>query len=91
MKRRSWLGLTLLLTGSFLLSCLCGRYPLTAGDLWEIVSGQAAGTMKETIFGNIRMARTCVTGLCGAALSLLLARAIGGNRYFNLIIFDFFS
>ena len=86
MKRRSWLGLTLLLTGSFLLSCLCGRYPLTAGDLWEIVSGQAAGTMKETIFWNIRMARTCVTGLCGAALSLLLARAIGGKRYFNLII-----
>ncbi len=150
MKRRPWLGLTLLLTGSFLLSCLCGRYPLTAGDLCEIVSGQAAGTMKETIFWNIRMARTCVTGLCGAALalagivyqglfrnplvspdvlgvsggasvgaicailfcggsaaflqlfsfaegiitvalSLLLARAIGGNRYFNLIISCLFT
>lgn len=145
MKKRSWLGLAALLAASFLLSCLWGRYPLSPADLWEILSGQAAGTMKETVFWNIRVARTCVTALCGAALSLagfvyqglfrnplvspdvlgvsggasvgaicailffggstaalqlfsfaggmvtvalslLLARAIGGNRYFNLII-----
>lgn len=145
MKRRSWMGLAVLLAASFLLSCLCGRYPLSSADLWEILSGQAAGTMKENVFWNIRVARTCVTALCGAALSLagfvyqsllsnplvspdvlgvsggasvgaicailfsggstaalqlfsfaggiitvslslLLARAIGGNRYFNLIV-----
>ena len=145
MKRRSWVGLALLLAASFLFSCLCGRYMLSLWDLWEILSGQAAGSMKETVFWNIRMARTCVTALCGAALSLagftyqslfrnplvspdvlgvsggasvgaicailfwggsaaalqlfsfaggiltvalslLLARAIGGNRYFNLIV-----
>ena len=145
MKRRSWLGLAALLAASFLLSCLWGRYPLTFSDLWEILSGQAAGTMKENVFWNIRVARTCVAALCGGALSLagfayqglfrnplvspdvlgvsggasvgticailfwggsiaalqlfsfagglaavalslLLARAIGGNRYFNLIV-----
>lgn len=145
MKKRSWLGLWLLLAASFLFSCLCGRYTLVPADLWEILSGQAAGTMKENVFWNIRVARTCVTALCGGALSLagfayqglfrnplvspdvlgvsggasvgaicailfwggstaalqlfsfaggiaavalslLLARAIGGNRYFNLII-----
>lgn len=145
MKKRSWLGLWLLLAASFLFSCLCGRYALGPADLWEILSGQAAGTMKETVFWNIRVARICLTALCGAALSLagfvyqglfrnplvspdvlgvsggasvgaicailfwgeslgalqlfsfagglltvalslLLAQAIGGNRYFNLII-----
>ena len=145
MRKRSWLGLAALLAASFLLSCLCGRYPLTLSDLLEILSGQAAGTMKENVFWNIRAARTCVTALCGGALSLagfayqglfrnplvspdvlgvsggasvgaicailfwggsaaalqlfsfaggivtvalslLLARAIGGNRYFNLIV-----
>ena len=145
MGRRSWLGLAALLAASFLLSCLWGRYPLGPADLWEILSGRAAGTMKETVFWNIRVARTCLTAMCGAALSLagfvyqglfrnplvspdvlgvsggasvgaicailfwgeslgalqlfsfagglltvalslLLARAIGGNRYFNLII-----
>lgn len=145
MRRRSWLGLAALLAASFLLSCLCGRYPLTLSDLWDILSGQAAGTMKENVFWNIRVARTCVTALCGGALSLAgfayqglfrnplvspdvlgvsggasvgaicailfcggsvaalqlfsfagglatvalslqLARAIGGNRYFNLIV-----
>lgn len=145
MKKRGWIALALLLAASFLLSCLCGRYPLSLAGLWEILSGQAAGTMKENIFWNVRVARTCVTALCGAALSmagfvyqslfrnplvspdvlgvsggasvgaicailfwggsaaavqlfsfaggvgtvllaLLLARAIGGNRYFNLIV-----
>ena len=145
MKKRSYLGLWLLLAASFLLSCLWGRYPMSPADFWEILSGQAAGSMKETVFWNIRVARTCLTALCGAALSLagfvyqglfrnplvspdvlgvsggasvgaicailffggsmaalqvfsfagglltvalslLLARAIGGNRYFNLII-----
>jgi len=145
MKQWSWVGLTLLLVASFLLSCLCGRYTLSLTDVWEILSGQAAETMKETVFWNIRVARTCVTALCGAALSLagfvyqslfcnplvspdvlgvsggasvgaicailfcggsvatlqisafvggittvalslLLARAIGGNRYFSLIV-----
>ena len=145
MKKHPRFGLLFLLAASFLLSCLCGRYPLTLSDLWEIFSGQAAGTMKENVFWNIRVARTCVTALCGGALalagfayqglfrnplvspdvlgvsggasvgaicailfwggslgalqlfsfagglaavalSLLLARAIGGNRYFNLII-----
>ena len=52
MKRRSWLGLAALLAASFLLSCLWGRYPLTFSDLWEILSGQAAGTMKENVFWN---------------------------------------
>ena len=145
MRRRSFVGLALLLAASFLLSCLCGRYALSFADLWDILSGQAAGSMKENVFWNIRVARTCVTALCGAALalsgfvyqslfrnplvspdvlgvsggasvgaicailflggsrlalqvfsfagglatvalSLLLARAIGGNRYFNLIV-----
>lgn len=145
MKTRGWIGLLVLLAASFLFSCLCGRYALSLGDLWEILSGQAAGTMKENVFWNIRVARTCVTALCGAGLSLsgfvyqslfrnplvspdvlgvsggasvgaicailfcggstaalqvfsfaggiltvllslLLARAIGGNRYFNLIV-----
>ena len=145
MKRRSFAGLALLLAASFLFSCLCGRYALSFADLWDILSGQAAGSMKENVFWNIRVARTCVTALCGAALalsgfvyqslfrnplvspdvlgvsggasvgaicailfwggsrpalqafsfagglvtvalSLLLARAIGGNRYFNLIV-----
>ena len=70
MKRRSWLGLWLLLAASFLLSCLCGRYPLSVADLWRILTGRAAGTMMENVFWNIRVARTCVTGLCGAALAL---------------------
>lgn len=145
MKKGAWIGLSLLLTASFLFSCLCGRYALGPADLWEILSGQAAGAMKENVFWNIRVARTCVTALCGAALSLagfvyqglfrnplvspdvlgvsggasvgaicailffggsaaalqllsfaggiatvalslLLAQAIGGNRYFNLIV-----
>lgn len=145
MKKHGWAGLLLLLAASFLFSCLCGRYALGLADLWEILSGQAAGSMKENVFWNIRVARTCVTALCGGALSLagfvyqslfrnplvspdvlgvsggasvgaicailffggstaalqlfsfaggiatvalslLLARAIGGNRYFNLII-----
>lgn len=145
MKKRAWFGLLFLLAASFLVSCLCGRYALGPADLWEILSGQAAGSMRENVFWNIRVARTCVTALCGAALSLagfayqslfrnplvspdvlgvsggasvgaicailfwggsaaalqlfsfaggivtvalslLLARAIGGNRYFNLII-----
>lgn len=145
MRKRSWLGLAALLAASFLLSCLCGRYPLSLADLWDILAGRAAGTMMENVFWNIRVARTCVTALCGGALSLagfvyqglfrnplvspdvlgvsggasvgaicailfwggsaaalrlfsfaggiltvalslLLARAIGGNRYFNLII-----
>lgn len=145
MRRRSGAGLALLLAASFFFSCLCGRYPLTLADLWDILTGQAAGEMRETIFWNVRVARTCVTALCGAALSLagfvyqslfrnplvspdvlgvsggastgaicailfwsgsaaarqllafaggvvtvalslLLARAIGGNRYFNLIV-----
>ena len=42
MKRRSWLGLWLLLAASFLLSCLCGRYPLSVADLWRILTGRAA-------------------------------------------------
>jgi len=62
--------LTLLLIASFLASCLCGRYGLGLGDLWEIVTGQAAGSMKANVFWNIRVARTCVVGVCGAALSL---------------------
>ena len=145
MRKRSWLALALLLGASFLLSCLWGRYPLSPGDLWEILTGRAAGTMKANVFWNIRMARTCVVALSGAALSLagfvyqglfrnplvspdvlgvsggasvgaitailfcggsmaalqllsflggvgtvllslLLARAIGGNRYMNLVV-----
>ena len=145
MKKHGWLALALLLAVSFLLSCLWGRYPLSPADLWEILSGQAAGTMKANVFWNIRVARVCLAALCGAALSLagfayqglfrnplvspdvlgvsggasvgaicailfsggslaalqvlsfagglatvalslLLARAIGGNRYFNLIL-----
>lgn len=145
MKKRSWVFLLFLLTVSFLVSCLCGRYSLSLTDLFEILSGQAAGSMKANIFWNIRVARTCVTAVCGAALALsgfvyqglfgnplvspdvlgvsggssvgaiaailffggsgavlqifsflggiitvllalLLAKAIGGNRYFNLIV-----
>lgn len=70
MKKRRWLFLLLLLAASFLLSCLCGRYSLSLSDLWEILSGRAAGAMKENVFWNIRVARTCVAGLCGAALAL---------------------
>lgn len=70
MKKRRWLFLLLLLAASFLVSCLCGRYSLSLSDLWEILSGRAAGAMKENVFWNIRVARTCVAGLCGAALAL---------------------
>ena len=73
MRKRSWLGLGLLLAVSFLLSCLWGRYPLSPADLWEILSGQAAGTMKANVFWNIRVARVCLAALCGAALSLALS------------------
>lgn len=145
MKARGRFWLPLLLAAAFLFSCLCGRYALSPADLLEILSGRAAGTMKENVFWNIRAARTCVVALCGAALSLagfvyqslfrnplvspdvlgvsggasvgailailffggsaaalralsfaggltavllslLLARAIGGNRSFNLIV-----
>ena len=50
MRKRSWLALALLLGASFLLSCLWGRYPLSPGDLWEILTGRAAGTMKANVF-----------------------------------------
>lgn len=145
MKKRSGIFLLLLLAASFLISCLCGRYSLGPGDLLEILAGQAVGTMKANVFWNIRVARTCVSAVSGAALALagfvyqglfgnplvspdvlgvsggasvgaitailflggsavtlqifsfaggmitvilalLLAKAIGGNRYFNLIV-----
>lgn len=70
MKKRRWIFLLFLLAASFLLSCLCGRYTLGPGDLFEILSGRAAGTMKANIFWNIRVARTCVAAICGAALAL---------------------
>lgn len=70
MKKRSWIFLLFLLAASFLLSCLCGRYSLGLGDLFEILSGQAVGSMKSNIFWNVRVARTCVAGVCGAALAL---------------------
>lgn len=70
MKKRSWFFLLFLLAVSFLVSCLWGRYSLTPADLWEILSGKAAGSMKANVFWNIRVARTCVAGVCGAALSL---------------------
>lgn len=70
MKKRSWIFLLFLLAASFLLSCLCGRYALSLGDLFEILSGRAEGTMKANIFWNVRVARTCVAGVCGAALAL---------------------
>ena len=65
MRKRSWLGSALLLAASFLLSCLWGRYPMTPADLWEILSGQAAGAMGEAVFWNIRVARSCVAARAG--------------------------
>lgn len=70
MRKAAWFWLALLLIVSFFVSCLCGRYSLGLADFWEIFTGQAAGTMKANVFWNIRVARTCVVGVCGAALSL---------------------
>lgn len=70
MKKRSWAVPALLLAASLLFSLLCGRYPLNLSDVWDILSGRAAGTMEENIFWNIRVSRTCVAALCGGALSL---------------------
>lgn len=54
----------------FVLSCLVGRYDLSIGDIANIILGKNDNRMQENVFLNIRLARTCVVALSGAALAL---------------------
>ncbi len=70
MKRLRLPLLCALLLVSVLASLLIGRYPLSAGDLWDILTGGCEDAMKRAVFWNVRLPRTLLACLSGAALSL---------------------
>ncbi len=59
-----------LLIGLILLSLCVGAYPLAPRDIPGILAGNAAGSMAERVFFRLRLPRTLMAVLAGAALSL---------------------
>ena len=71
MKTSKKLALSyLVLLLCFLLSLLLGRYPLSIGDIINILLGKDSGSMSANVFYNIRLLRSAEVLLAGMALSL---------------------
>lgn len=68
MKQKKFWVLAGILLGAVILSLCIGRYPLTLRNLWDIVTGIEKG-MGERVFLQIRLPRTFLVLVCGAALS----------------------
>ncbi len=69
MKQKKFWVLTGILLGTVVLSLCIGRYPLTLQNLWKILTGVEKG-MGERVFLQIRLPRTFLVLICGAALSV---------------------
>lgn len=63
-------GSAVLLIILMLLSLCIGAYPLTLQDIPAILTGNASGSMAEQVFFRLRLPRTLMAVLAGAALSL---------------------
>ena len=66
------------------------RNPLVSPDVLGVSGGASVGAICAILFcgGSVAVLQlfSFAGGIITVALSLLLARAIGGNRYFNLIV-----
>lgn len=69
MKRRYWILIGIFVI-CFIASCLVGRYELSLRDIGEILLGKSTNRMQENVFLKIRLSRTCLAALSGAALAL---------------------
>lgn len=70
MKRLRLPLLTALLTAALIASLTIGRYPLSLGDLMDVILGHCDDSMKRSVFLTIRLPRTLLACLSGMALSL---------------------
>ena len=68
MKQKKFWVLAGILLGTVILSLCIGRYPLTLQNLWKILTGIEKG-MGERVFLQIRLPRTFLVLICGAALA----------------------
>lgn len=66
------------------------RNPLASPDLLGTSGGASVGAICAILFGSgalaLRQSAAMLGGLAAVALALLLAAAIGGNRYMNLVL-----
>ena len=69
MKQKKFWVMAGILLGTVILSLCVGRYPLTLQDLWKILTGVEKG-MGERVFLQIRLPRTFLVLICGAALAV---------------------
>lgn len=56
--------------GAVVASLLAGRFELSLSDIFSIISGECEESMKIAVFLKIRLPRTLMAALSGAALSL---------------------
>lgn len=56
--------------GAVVVSLLAGRFELSLGDIVSIIAGECEANMKAAVFLKIRIPRTLMVALSGAALSL---------------------
>lgn len=70
MKRLRLPLLTALLAAALIASLTIGRYPLSLGDLADVILGHCDDSMKRSVFLTIRLPRTLLACLSGMALSL---------------------
>ena len=69
MKQKKFWAIAGILLGTVILSLCVGRYPLTLQNLWKILTGMEKG-MGERVFLQIRLPRTFLVLICGAALAV---------------------
>lgn len=63
-------ALSVLALSAVIVSLLAGRYSLTPGDIFSVISGTCEDAMKSAVFLKIRLPRALMVFLSGAALSL---------------------
>ncbi|MCX8025212.1 MAG: iron ABC transporter permease [Thermanaerothrix sp.] len=67
-KTSSWIILVLALGAALALSVLIGAVSIPLGEIWRALFGQAASPAHHTILWDIRLPRTVLIALTGAAL-----------------------
>lgn len=70
MKRFILPALSVFSLGALIVSICSGRFDLDIGDIVSVISGNCADTMAESVFLKIRLPRTLMVFISGAALSL---------------------
>ena len=84
MKKFILPALSVISLGAIIVSLTSGRFELSLGDIFSVISGSCGDAMKESVFLRIRLPRTMMAFIAGAALSL--AGWVYQNIFMNTLV-----